>query len=112
MAPFKPRGRGSYSSFRGRGRGGYKPGGGRGGGTKGPGGVNRTADGLVLENDQDREGTESLEKWNRAQQDREIDESLGFVRFDQGPPRVGWLINIQPVSLPSPSIPHSSSCSL
>ncbi|OAV98876.1 hypothetical protein PTTG_25547 [Puccinia triticina 1-1 BBBD Race 1] len=98
MAPFKSRGRGSYTSFRGRGRGGYKPGGGRGGGGVGAGGakVNRTADGLVLESNQDREGTESLEKWNRAQQDREIDESLGFVRFDQGNPRVGWLINIQP----------------
>ncbi|PLW15756.1 hypothetical protein PCANC_13456 [Puccinia coronata f. sp. avenae] len=98
MAPFRSRGRGSYTQFRGgssfRGRGGaYKRGGSSSGAqTK----VHRTADGRVLESEQDREGTESLEKWNRAQQDRDIDESLGFVRFDQGPPRVGWLINIQP----------------
>ncbi|KAH9443000.1 hypothetical protein Pst134EB_027350 [Puccinia striiformis f. sp. tritici] len=98
MAPFKSRGRGgSYTKFRGRGGGGgggFRPGGGRGAGAAGK--VHRTADGLVIENEKDREGTESQEKWNRAQQDREIDESLGFVRFDQGHPRVGWLINIQP----------------
>lgn len=89
MAPYNVRGRGSYNRF--RGRGGYKA-----GGPNGPGKVTRTADGLVLEKNSDREGTESLEKWNQAQQDREIDEALGFIRFDQGTPRVGWLINIQP----------------
>ncbi|KAH9822597.1 hypothetical protein DFH28DRAFT_458835 [Melampsora americana] len=84
---YNARGRGS----RFRGRGNYKS-------TNkfGSTPVSRTADGLVLESHADREGTEQQEKWNDAVQNHELDEKLGFARFEDGSPRVGWLINIQP----------------
>lgn len=85
---FSSRGRGSSGRFRGRGH--FK---------SGSSTVNRTADGLVQEQTGDREGTDQQEKWNDAVQNHELDERLGFARFEDGPPRVGWLINIQPVSI-------------
>ncbi|MBW0474880.1 hypothetical protein O181_014595 [Austropuccinia psidii MF-1] len=89
MAIKNVRGRGFHGRL--RGQGSY-----RGNGSNGRGKVLRTADGLVLEKSQDREGNESQEKWNSAVRNRALDETLGFENFEQGPSRIGWLINIQP----------------
>lgn len=35
-----------------------------------------------------------------------IDASMGFERFDSGPPRVGWLVNFQATSQSDPNIPN------
>lgn len=94
---YNSRGRGSSARFRGRGNFGSTA-------KVGSSSVTRTADGLVLDQSGDREGTDQQEKWNEAVQNHELDESLGFHRFEQGAPRVGWLINIQPVrALPAQS---------
>lgn len=37
------------------------------------------------------------EKFEKARIDDEVDEKLGFARFQEGPPREGWLVNMHPV---------------
>ncbi|KAG0139468.1 hypothetical protein CROQUDRAFT_111607 [Cronartium quercuum f. sp. fusiforme G11] len=99
---FNTRGRGS--SGRSRGRGTFKS-----GNQAGSSAVSCTADGFVLDQAGDREGTDQQEKWNHAVQNHELDERLGFGRFEEGTPRVGWLINIQPTLIQDAAPTHQVS---
>jgi DNA polymerase epsilon subunit 1 len=82
------------SNFRGgyRGRGGSSRGGrgrGRGGvvGSSSAPSTNRADDGTQLE-----------ARFEEVQLRDEVDEKLGFARFTEGPRRIGWLVNMHPVS--------------
>ncbi|KAI1424231.1 DNA polymerase epsilon [Xylaria sp. FL1777] len=45
------------------------------------------------------EGTSADEKAERALLATQIDESMGFARYEAGRPREGWLVNVQPTSV-------------
>jgi DNA polymerase epsilon subunit 1 len=77
--------RGRSGGFRGR---GWRGRGGRGGGRDAPAGP-----ALAREDD----GAKAEEKFEQARVEDEIDEKLGFARFQEGPKRVGWLVNMHPV---------------
>lgn len=46
------------------------------------------------------EATAADEKIERSKIANEIDEKMGFARFESGGKREGWLVNMQPVSAP------------
>ena len=46
------------------------------------------------------EATSTDEKWERTNQAHTIDETMGFARFEGGKRKEGWLVNVQPTSLP------------
>lgn len=51
------------------------------------------------------EGTREQDKLEDSIVWDALDESLGFAKYQQGPSRVGWLVNMQQViSIPSPSL--------
>ncbi|SPO03289.1 probable DNA polymerase epsilon, calytic chain POL2 [Cephalotrichum gorgonifer] len=52
------------------------------------------------------EATSADEKWERTRLAHTIDETMGFARFDSGKRREGWLVNIQPTSLPDDRNPE------
>lgn len=94
------RGQGNFglSSSRGRGRGSFRAryrGGSswRGGRGKARGGKAGGDTAPIREDD----GTQLAERFEKAAQNDEIDEKLGFARVDQGVRREGWLINMHPV---------------
>lgn len=92
------RGRARGGSFRAagfRGGGSWRGGRGRGRGGGGRGGAGRSADAAPVVREDD--GTQLAEKFERAAQNDEIDEKLGFARVDQGLKKEGWLINMHPV---------------
>ena len=72
------RGRGG-SSYRGRGRG--------------RGGASGAA--TILETEKD--GTRDSDKAEDSKQSDALDEKLGFPKYQEGPPKVGWLVNMQQV---------------
>ncbi|EEB07800.2 DNA polymerase epsilon catalytic subunit A Pol2 [Schizosaccharomyces japonicus yFS275] len=39
--------------------------------------------------------------WNEIQSKNEIDTKMGFDNIEAGPPRIGWLLNVHPTSVPS-----------
>ena len=41
--------------------------------------------------------TSQEEKWESTRLAHKIDESMGFARYDSGPKRVGWLVNMHSV---------------
>lgn len=86
---FTSRGSGFRGNFRGRRGGGGFRGRGRGGRGAAPAGP-----ALAREDD----GSKAEERFERAQLEDEIDEKLGFARFQEGPKREGWLVNMHPVS--------------
>lgn len=45
------------------------------------------------------EGTSADEKAERAALTIQIDESMGFARYEAGRPREGWLVNVQPTTV-------------
>ncbi|KAI1438069.1 DNA polymerase epsilon [Xylaria sp. CBS 124048] len=45
------------------------------------------------------EGTSADEKAERALLVTQIDESMGFARYEAGRPREGWLVNVQPTTV-------------
>lgn len=45
------------------------------------------------------EGTSADEKAERALLATQIDESMGFARYEAGRPREGWLVNVQPTTV-------------
>ncbi|KAK3690262.1 DNA polymerase epsilon [Podospora appendiculata] len=51
------------------------------------------------------EATSTDEKWERTALAHQIDENMGFARYDAGRKREGWLVNIQPVSMDDPRVP-------
>ncbi|KAL8292541.1 hypothetical protein RQP46_001153 [Phenoliferia psychrophenolica] len=92
MAPFRGRGRGgggggggSRGSWRGRGRGGGAGGSGnwRGGSKTAP-----TVIATEAEGSRDADRLEDGKAWD------ELDETLGFPKYEEGPPMTGWLVNM------------------
>lgn len=97
------RGSGTRGSFRGnfRGRsGGFRRGGSRGRGSS----TTRTGgNGTTSTNDaRQDEASKAAERLEKAKLEDEIDEKLGFRRFQEGPKREGWLVNMHPVSISIP----------
>lgn len=45
------------------------------------------------------DATSAARRLFSIRQGHEIDEKMGFERFDSGPPRVGWLVNFQPTTV-------------
>lgn len=45
------------------------------------------------------EATSAEEKFERVRQGNAIDDQMGFLRYDSGPKKVGWLVNMQPTTL-------------
>jgi DNA polymerase epsilon subunit 1 len=88
--------RGSFrGNFRGR-SGGFRRGGasGRGGASSRGGEPSRAT---VTEARQD-EASKAAERLEKAKLEDEIDDKMGFTRFQEGPKREGWLVNMHPVS--------------
>ena len=51
------------------------------------------------------EATSTDEKWERTALAHQIDESMGFARYESGRRREGWLVNVQPTSIPDTRVP-------
>ena len=51
------------------------------------------------------EGTLADEKWERTRLAHSIDEEMGFVRFDSGGKREGWMVNLQATSIEDDQVP-------
>ncbi|KAK4155667.1 hypothetical protein C8A00DRAFT_13335 [Chaetomidium leptoderma] len=51
------------------------------------------------------EATSIDEKWERTALAHQIDENMGFSRYDAGRKREGWLVNIQATSIDDPRVP-------
>ncbi|KAL1836329.1 hypothetical protein VTJ49DRAFT_5300 [Mycothermus thermophilus] len=51
------------------------------------------------------EATSLDEKWERTALAHQIDENMGFARYDAGRKREGWLVNVQPTSIDDPRVP-------
>lgn len=45
------------------------------------------------------EGTSAEEKWARTQTANAIDERMGFARYESGPRKEGWLINMHSTTI-------------
>ncbi|KAK3997967.1 DNA polymerase epsilon catalytic subunit A [Cladorrhinum sp. PSN332] len=54
------------------------------------------------------EATSIDEKWERTALAHQIDENMGFARYDAGKKREGWLVNVQPTSIDDPRVPGGS----
>ncbi|KAL5628387.1 hypothetical protein BROUX41_003135 [Berkeleyomyces rouxiae] len=46
------------------------------------------------------EATSTDERWERTQMAHQVDEKMGFERIESGKTKEGWLVNIQPTSIP------------
>ncbi|KAL2163261.1 hypothetical protein VTH06DRAFT_5317 [Thermothelomyces fergusii] len=51
------------------------------------------------------EATSIDEKWERTALAHQIDENMGFARYDAGRKREGWLVNVQPTAIDDPRVP-------
>lgn len=94
--------RGSFrGNFRGR-FGGFRRGGtsGRGRASNRNGGPSRATDAR-----QD-EASKAAERLEKAKLEDEIDEKMGFTRFQEGPQREGWLVNMHPVRVDAVTCSH------
>lgn len=93
MASVRSRTRFAKSSKRGGG------GGGRGGGNSGRferrHKTKTVTSGTLLTT----EATSAEEKFERVRQGNAIDEQMGFARYDSGPKKVGWLVNMQSTTI-------------
>lgn len=78
-------------------------GGGRGGGKRAYHGPSRPRTFAASSNR--AEATSTDEKWERTRLAHQIDENMGFARYEAGRPREGWLVNVAPTSLEDPRIP-------
>ncbi|KAK3293009.1 uncharacterized protein B0H64DRAFT_363312 [Chaetomium fimeti] len=79
-------------------RGGYR----RGGKTAYHGSRTRT---FAASSNARGEATSNDEKWERTALAHQIDENMGFGRYDAGKRREGWLVNIQPTAIDDPRVP-------
>lgn len=52
------------------------------------------------------EGTSADEKWERTRLAHTIDENMGFVRYESGKRREGWLVSVQPTAIEDERIPN------
>lgn len=50
------------------------------------------------------EATSTDEKWERTALAHQIDENMGFGRYDAGRRREGWLVNVQSTSIDDPRV--------
>ncbi|KAK4186960.1 putative DNA polymerase epsilon catalytic subunit A [Podospora australis] len=80
-------------------RGGYR----RGGGKKAYHGP-RTKTFAATSNARG-EATSIDEKWERTALAHQIDENMGFGRYDAGKKREGWLVNVQSTAIDDPRVP-------
>lgn len=55
------------------------------------------------------EGTSADEKWERTRLAAQIDENMGFARFESGKKKEGWLVNVQPTAIEDDRIPNGRS---
>lgn len=98
------RGSGTRGSFRGsfRGRsGGFRRAGGRG---RGSSTARNAGNATTSANDARQDDvSKAAERLDKAKLEDEIDEKLGFTRFQEGPKREGWLVNMHPVRV-APSV--------
>lgn len=86
--PGSGRGRGRNTNFRGgRGRGTYSRGRGGRGGT--------ASNGPLPQRGNDE--TKMEDRFEEVRIRDEVDERLGFAKYQEGPKRVGWLVNMHPV---------------
>ena len=51
------------------------------------------------------EGTSADEKWERTRLANQIDDKMGFSRYDSGKKREGWLVSIQPTAIEDDRLP-------
>lgn len=51
------------------------------------------------------EATSTDEKWERVKLAHDIDENMGFGRYDAGRKREGWLVNVQSTSIEDDRVP-------
>ncbi|KAK3377104.1 hypothetical protein B0T24DRAFT_620464 [Lasiosphaeria ovina] len=51
------------------------------------------------------EATSIDERWERTALEHQIDENMGFARYDAGRKREGWLVNVRPTSMDDPRVP-------
>src|SRR5258708_161646 len=79
--------RGRANSFRGR-------------GNRGRGGATATSRGPTAVKEDD--GSKAEARFEQIRIEDEIDEKLGFRRYQEGPPREGWMINMRPVCVFQP----------
>ena len=54
------------------------------------------------------EATSTDEKWERTALAHQIDENMGFGRYDAGRRREGWLVNVQSTSIDDPRVAGGS----
>ncbi|KAK4215556.1 hypothetical protein QBC37DRAFT_121574 [Rhypophila decipiens] len=76
----------------------------RGGGKKAYHGGNRTRT-FAASSSGRGEATSTDEKWERTRLAHQIDENMGFARYDAGRKREGWLVNVQSTALDDPRVP-------
>ena len=84
---FASRGSGFRGNFRGRANSF------RGRGNRGRGGATSRGPAAVKEDD----GSKAEARFEQTRIEDEIDEKLGFPRYQEGPPREGWMVNMHPV---------------
>lgn len=51
------------------------------------------------------EGTSADERWERTRMAHQIDENMGFARYESGRKKEGWLVNLQPTSIEDERVP-------
>ncbi|EGS22368.1 DNA polymerase-like protein [Thermochaetoides thermophila DSM 1495] len=51
------------------------------------------------------EATSIDEKWERTRLAHQIDENMGFARYDAGKKKEGWLVNVHPTAIDDPRVP-------
>lgn len=92
------------TNYRGR-SGSSRGGGGGGGGNFSSGGRFRRTKTITASSLLATDGTNSgEEKFEAIRLANEIDEKMGFARFESGPRKVGWLINMHSVSSYGPEV--------
>lgn len=82
-----------------RGNNAYKRGSFRGGGDsgRGRGGYRGKPKTVTAGNLLPTDGTSNSEKFEAARLSSQIDEAYGFPRYESGPKKVGWLVNMHTV---------------
>lgn len=52
------------------------------------------------------EGTSADEKWERTRLANQIDDNMGFSRYESGKRREGWLVSVRPTAIEDERIPN------
>ena len=101
-------GAGGDANSIGGGRGGRGRGAARGRGGRGGSGSNHSASGNKLstmslqqpspDNESQQQDVNDLLKFEEIKVQDELDSLMGFYRYTEGPPKLGWMVNMAPVS--------------